>query len=106
VAAPAQRHGVVDALRLEPPLRHGEVDEHVGGEQSLRRGAGLQERDELVGQLPGRVLGADLHGAHRVPPAWLMLAATTAVVSRSFSVGLKSTVSVPATTTGTCPGGA
>src|SRR5436305_8236416 len=42
----AQGCEVVEALRLQPPLRHAEVTERVGGERALGNVAGLEERVE------------------------------------------------------------
>src|SRR3954454_6728383 len=96
-----QPHHVFDALRLQAPQRHGEVAEHIRGEEPIRGGSRLEERDELVGQVAARLVVR----AHSAPTAD-MLAPSTAIVFCSSMDGLNSTTSVPAVTMGTCPGAA
>jgi hypothetical protein len=60
-ALTSQGHDILGPLRLQPPLRHGEVDEHVRREQAAGRRAGLQELDQLAGQCPGGTV-VSVHG--------------------------------------------
>ena len=92
---------------LHPPGRHGEVAEHVGREQAVRHFTGLKELDELLSERVGAglVLRGG-HGGHADAPAAARLAPTTVMVALSGSVGLNSTISVPAVMTGVCPAGA
>lgn len=108
VAGKPQREAVLNAGGLQPPGRHGEVAEHVGGEQAVGHLIGLKELDELLGERVGAGLVLrEGGGGHADPPAAAArLVPTTVMVALSAPVGLNSTTSVPAVMTGVCPAGA
>src|SRR4051794_9708880 len=102
VALLPDRERALRAGGLDPPVRQGEVHEHVGGEQVVRALAGLQPADgglEQPRRLP--VQRGLAQGRHASAPAiasmlWPMVAMTGA---RS-AVRLNSTTEVPAATSG------
>src|SRR5215475_8983830 len=108
VPGESHRDAVSGTRGLQPPGRHGEVAEHVGGEQAVRNLIGLKEVDELLGDRVGaRLVRRDRGGGHDDTPALAArLAPRTAMVAWSASVGLNSTTSVPAVMAGVCPAGA
>src|ERR1700751_3902790 len=101
-----QRDAVPGAGGLQPPGRHGEVAEHVRGEQAVRHRTGLKEPDELLGERVGAgLMLGEGGGGHDDTPAAARLAPTTATFASRASFGLNSTIWVLAVTTGVCPAG-
>src|SRR5262249_52214575 len=101
VSGRAHADDLVDALPLQAPLRHREVTERVWRERARGWLPRFEEADDF-----GRKFAADrfVRRCHAGGPIAAILAASTASVSLSLSVGLNSITSVPAVTAGTWPG--